>query len=180
MIAPDPLPLILLVDDEASNLHLLRQVLQEQYRLLYAKDGARALLLVAREPPDLILLDLMMPDMTGHEVCRRLKADPASAAIPVIFVTALSDTADELAGFAAGAVDYITKPVSPPVVKARVRTHLDMARRRREWTRRGLGARRGNEPAFVLGQRERDRRAEVRDASEHDRVEAELRARLRG
>ncbi len=128
MIEPEPLPLILLVDDEASNLHLLRQVLQEQYRLLYAKDGTRALDLVAREKPDLILLDVMMPDMTGHEVCRRLKADPASAAIPVIFVTALSDTADELEGFAAGAVDYITKPVSPPVVKARVRTHLSLVR----------------------------------------------------
>ncbi len=119
-------PRILVVDDEASNLHLLRQVLQDQYHLLFAKDGARALELARQEQPDLVLLDVMMPGMTGHEVCRQLKADPACAAIPVIFVTALGDTNDELEGFEAGAVDYITKPISPPIVKARVRTHLSL------------------------------------------------------
>jgi len=124
---PQP-PLILAVDDEASNLQLLRQILQDQYRLLFAKDATRALELARQERPNLILLDVMMPGTTGHEACRQLKADPVTAHIPVIFVTALSDTADEVLGFEAGAVDYITKPVSPPVVRARVRTHLSLVR----------------------------------------------------
>ena len=117
---PKRLPVILAVDDESTNLQLLRQILQDRHSLLFAKDGPRALELAAKEQPDLILLDVMMPDMTGYEVCRRLKADPATAGIPVIFVTALTDSTDEVDGFEAGAVDYITKPVSPAVVKARV------------------------------------------------------------
>jgi putative two-component system response regulator len=121
-------PLVLAVDDEASNLQLLRQILQDDYRMLFAKDGARALELVRQERPDLVLLDVMMPGMSGYEVCAALKADAATAGIPVIFVTALSDTADELEGFEVGAVDYITKPVSPPIVRARVRTHLSLVR----------------------------------------------------
>jgi putative two-component system response regulator len=121
-------PLILAVDDEASNLQLLRQILQDHYRLLFAKDGARALELASQELPDLVLLDVMMPGMSGYEVCAALKANPRTAPIPVVFVTALSDTADELEGFEAGAVDYITKPVSAPVVRARVRTHLSLVR----------------------------------------------------
>jgi putative two-component system response regulator len=80
---------------------------------------ARALELARSEQPQLILLDVMMPGMTGYETCKLLKADPVTAAIPVIFVTALSDTDDEVVGFEAGAVDYITKPVSPPIVRAR-------------------------------------------------------------
>src|SRR5450830_1601545 len=128
MNQPTTRPLILAVDDEASNLQLLRQILQDHYRLAYAKDGVRALELAAQERPDLILLDVMMPGMTGYEVCRALKADPATSAIPVIFVTALTDTSDEVVGFDAGAVDYITKPVSPPIVRARVRTHLSLVR----------------------------------------------------
>ncbi|MYM69971.1 response regulator [Pseudoduganella sp. FT55W] len=119
-------PQILVVDDEASNLQLLRHILQDQYRLLFAKDGPRALELARTEQPQLILLDVMMPGMTGYETCKLLKADPATAAIPVIFVTALSDTDDEVIGFDAGAVDYITKPVSPPIVRARVRNHLSL------------------------------------------------------
>jgi putative two-component system response regulator len=122
------LPLILAVDDEASNLQLLRQILQDHYRLRFAKDGPRALELVREEAPDLVLLDVMMPGMSGYEVCAALKADPRTAGIPVIFVTALTDTEDELEGFEAGAVDYITKPVSPPIVRARVRTHLSLVR----------------------------------------------------
>jgi len=122
------LPLILAVDDEASNLQLLRQILQDHYRLRFAKDGPRALELVREEAPDLILLDVMMPGMSGYEVCAALKADPRTASIPVIFVTALTDTDDEVEGFEAGAVDYITKPVSPPIVRARVRTHLSLVR----------------------------------------------------
>ena len=128
MTQPNNRPLILAVDDEASNLQLLRQILQDHYRLLFAKDGARALELARQERPDLVLLDVMMPGMSGYEVCASLKAEPGTAAIPVIFVTALTDTADELEGFEAGAVDYITKPVSPPIVRARVRTHLSLVR----------------------------------------------------
>ncbi|WP_209587258.1 two-component system response regulator [Massilia sp. BHUDP2] len=128
MTQPNNRPLILAVDDEASNLQLLRQILQDHYRLLFAKDGARALELARQEGPDLVLLDVMMPGMSGYEVCASLKSNPDTAAIPVIFVTALTDTADELEGFEAGAVDYITKPVSPPIVRARVRTHLSLVR----------------------------------------------------
>ncbi len=121
-----PAARILAVDDEPSNLQLLRQILQDQYGMLYAKDGQRALELAQQELPDLILLDVMMPGMTGYEVCRQLKATRATAAIPVIFVTALAETSDELSGFEAGAVDYIMKPVSAPIVRARVRTHLSL------------------------------------------------------
>jgi putative two-component system response regulator len=128
MSNPVTRPLILAVDDEASNLQLLRQILQDHYRLLFAKDGARALELAQQEHPDLVLLDVMMPGMSGYEVCAALKAHPATAPIPVIFVTALTETDDEVEGFEAGGVDYITKPVSPPIVRARVRTHLSLVR----------------------------------------------------
>ena len=126
--APDHRPCLLLVDDEATNLQVLRHILQDDYRLLFAKDGDKALELANRERPELILLDVMMPGMTGFEVCQRLKAEQATGAIPVIFVTALADVPDEAKGFEVGAVDYITKPVSPPIVRARVRTHLSLVR----------------------------------------------------
>ncbi len=115
---------LLLVDDEAINLQVLQGILGSEYRLLFAKNGQRALDLSRSESPDLVLLDVMMPEMSGHEVCQMLKQDLATRNIPVIFVTALSDTDDEAQGFALGAVDYITKPVSPPIVLARVKTHL--------------------------------------------------------
>lgn len=126
--APDQRPRLLLVDDEPTNLQVLRHVLQADYRLLFATDGARALQVAREQLPQLILLDIMMPGMDGYAVCRALKADPATAGIPVIFITALDDSQDETAGFDVGAVDYITKPVSPPVVRARVRTHLSLVR----------------------------------------------------
>ena len=126
--AHDQRPRLLLVDDEPTNLQVLRHVLQADYRLLFATDGARALQVAREQQPQLILLDIMMPGMDGYAVCRALKADPATAGIPVIFVTALNDSQDETAGFDVGAVDYITKPVSPPVVRARVRTHLSLVR----------------------------------------------------
>ena len=122
----DHRPRLLLVDDEPTNLQLLRQVLQADYRLLFATDGARALQLAKEQRPDLILLDIMMPGMDGYAVCQALKRQPLTAHIPVIFVTALTDTQDETRGFDVGAVDYITKPVSPPVVRARVRTQLSL------------------------------------------------------
>ncbi|MEH6799162.1 MAG: HD domain-containing phosphohydrolase [Halopseudomonas sabulinigri] len=119
---------LLLVDDEPTNLHVLRHILQDDYRLLFARDGERALELAGTERPELILLDVMMPGMTGHQVCERLKANPLTDTIPVIFVTALSNVEDEIRGFELGAVDYISKPVSSPIVRARVRTHLSLVR----------------------------------------------------
>ena len=126
--AHDQRPRLLLVDDEPTNLQVLRHVLQADYRLLFATDGARALQVAREQLPQLILLDIMMPGMDGYAVCRALKADPATAGIPVIFITALDDSQDETAGFDVGGVDYLTKPVSPPVVRARVRTHLSLVR----------------------------------------------------
>ncbi|TGN20433.1 response regulator [Leptospira idonii] len=119
-------PKILIVDDEPANLQVLKHVLQDEYDLLFAKDGQKAIELALSEKPDLILLDVMMPGMTGHEVCKRLKVDQNTKSTPVIFVTAMSEVDDELIGFELGAVDYISKPVSPPIVKARVRTHLSL------------------------------------------------------
>lgn len=117
---------ILIVDDEPANLRVLKEILKDNYRLVFAKSGADALRVVDQQRPDLILLDIMMPDMTGFEVCQTLKNDPIFVAIPIIFVTALNDEQDEAQGFAIGGVDYITKPVSPAVVEARVRTHLSL------------------------------------------------------
>ena len=128
MTFTDTRPQLLLVDDEATNLQVLRHILQDDYRLLFAKDGQKALEMATREQPELILLDVMMPGMTGYEVCTRIKAEPALQDIPVIFVTALADIDDEARGFEVGAVDYITKPVSPAIVRARVRTHLSLVR----------------------------------------------------
>ncbi len=124
--AGDPRKTVLCVDDEPSNLQVLRQILQADYRLLFARDGRRAIELASVEQPDLVLLDVMMPGMNGHDVCRAFKADSRLARIPLIFVTALSDVDDEARGFELGAVDYIAKPVSTPIVRARVRTHLSL------------------------------------------------------
>ena len=119
--------LVLLVDDTAENLHLLNGLLKDHYKTRIANNGERALKAAAQDPkPDLILLDIMMPGMDGFEVCRRLKADPATASVPVIFLTAKAQVEDEEMGFSVGCVDYITKPISPPIVLARVRTHLTL------------------------------------------------------
>ena len=126
--AHDQRPRLLLVDDEPTNLQVLRHILQADYRLLFATDGERALQVAREQRPDLVLLDIMMPNMDGYAVCCALKADAATASIPVIFITALNDSQDETAGFDVGGVDYLTKPVSPPVVRARVRTHLSLVR----------------------------------------------------
>lgn len=117
---------LLCVDDEATNLKVLRTVLQDQYRLLFAKNGDEALKLAHEQQPDLILLDVMMPGKTGFEVCATLKAQDATRHIPVLFVTALQDEQDEAYGFSLGAADYITKPISPAIVRARVKTHLSL------------------------------------------------------
>jgi putative two-component system response regulator len=122
----DSRPKLLVVDDEPLNLQVLRQILQQDYQLLFARDGEKALALAQAERPDLILLDIMMPGITGLETCQRLKQQPETQGIPVIFVTALSDDRDETEGFAVGCVDYITKPVSAPIVLARVKAQLSL------------------------------------------------------
>jgi putative two-component system response regulator len=118
--------LVLVVDDEPSNLAAMGQILAPDYRLAFARGGVEALDATAKCHPALILLDIQMPDMDGYQVCRALKGDPATAAIPVIFVTTRAEVGDETAGFAAGAVDYIVKPPSAPIVRARVATHLSL------------------------------------------------------
>lgn len=118
---------ILLVDDEPNNLQLLRQILKGKYQLSMAKDGMQALHVAKEVNPDLILLDVMMPVLDGYRTCMKLKSDPVTADIPVIFVSAKSDVFDEVEGFGVGAVDYITKPVSGPIVLARVATHLALS-----------------------------------------------------
>lgn len=130
MKLPETQPKILIVDDEHLNIEVLCDVLEDDAELLFALNGETALQLVQEEMPDIILLDVMMPDMDGYEVCRRLKENPATAHIPVIFVTALSQVADETKGLELGATDFITKPVSPPVVRARVKNHVELKRYR--------------------------------------------------
>lgn len=119
-------PTLLLVDDEPVNLRVLKQLLGNDYQLVFAKNGEEALKLAESRLPNLILLDVMMPGLTGFEVCRQLKQKKQTRAIPIIFVTALNDEHDEAEGFEAGAVDYIIKPISAAVVKARVKTHLSL------------------------------------------------------
>jgi diguanylate cyclase (GGDEF)-like protein len=118
-------PTILIVDDNSLNLALLDAVLSTEYRVCAATGGEQALGIVeSGDPPDLILLDVMMPEVDGFEVCRRLKANPRTQRCPVIFVTSLDEETNEELGFNLGAVDYIAKPFSIPVVRARVRTHI--------------------------------------------------------
>jgi putative two-component system response regulator len=122
---------LLVVDDSPENIDVLRGILGDDYIIRVATSGQLALKLVAQQSPDLILLDVMMPGLDGYDVCRELKANETSRHIPVIFVTAMNDVRDEERGFALGAADYITKPVSPPIVRARVRAHLALADQRR-------------------------------------------------
>ncbi|OLN30582.1 diguanylate cyclase (GGDEF domain) with PAS/PAC sensor [Desulfovibrio sp. DV] len=120
---------VLIVDDAPSNLAILTETLRAEFDVRIASSGIQALQLVDESPPDLILLDIVMPDMDGYEVCRRLKARAATRNIPIIFLTAKGDVSDETMGLALGAVDYIVKPVSVPIVQARVRTHVELKRR---------------------------------------------------
>ncbi len=123
---------ILLVDDNPTNLQVLFQTLEGVgCKLLIAKNGEGALAIAGKALPDLILLDIMMPGIDGYEVCRQLKANPATSAIPVIFLSALGDTEDKVKGLHLGAVDYITKPFQPDEVIARVNTHLTIHRLKR-------------------------------------------------
>jgi phosphoserine phosphatase RsbU/P len=120
-------PKILIVDDTPENIQVLMETLKDQYTIVAAINGEKALKMALAEPrPDLILLDIMMPGMDGYEVCRRLKADEQTQHIPIIFVTAKTEEEDETLGFELGAMDYISKPFSIPVVKARVKAHLEL------------------------------------------------------
>ncbi|AEG01795.1 HD domain-containing phosphohydrolase [Methylomonas methanica] len=119
---------ILCVDDEPYNLSILRMALKDQYLLAFARSGLETLQAVEKHNPALILLDVQMPDMDGYEICRRLKGNDRTRHIPVIFVTSMDQEIDERAGFEAGAVDYITKPISVPIVQARVQTHLSLVK----------------------------------------------------
>ena len=124
--------LILIVDDNPTNIDLLVNTLRSEYRLGIAKNGPKALAYVSKQKPDLVLLDIMMPEMDGYEVCERLKADPQTADIPIVFVTAMSETVNKTKGFELGAVDYITKPFNAAEVKARVKAHLSLVDMRQQ------------------------------------------------
>ncbi len=121
-----PLPRVLVVDDTEDNLFLMTSLMEDKYQMLVASSGSQALeIVMSRTPPALILLDIMMPDMDGYEVLRRIRQHPPTANIPVIFLTALSSIEEEQLGLDLGAVDYITKPISPPLMLARVQSHLE-------------------------------------------------------
>jgi serine phosphatase RsbU (regulator of sigma subunit) len=139
MIATDGKKLLLLVDDDPVNIQVVHSILKDDYEIRVATSGAKALdLAKAEPPPDLILLDVMMPEMNGYQVCGYLKASQETRDIPVIFLTGRTEVVDETRGFAVGAVDYIHKPFSPPVVKARVGTHLLLREAREQLARQLL------------------------------------------
>ena len=130
-LIPSSQKTILIVDDSPENLSVLGELLNSYYRVLAATSGKKAIQIATTPPvPDLILLDVMMPDMDGYQVFERLRADSAASHIPVIFVTAMDSTEDELRGLDFGAVDYLTKPIAPPIVLARVRTQLELKQAR--------------------------------------------------
>ena len=126
-----PKPTVLIVDDSPENLGLLGGLLGEDYSVRAANSAEKGLRAARIEPlPDLILLDVMMPEVNGYEAIERLKADPLTASIPVVFVTSMNSNEDEYQGLALGAVDYITKPINSAIVKARVRNHIELKRAR--------------------------------------------------
>jgi PleD family two-component response regulator len=134
---------VFIVDDTPANLDLLAAILRDSgYDVRVANSGRRALRVVHAHPPDLVMLDIQMPEMDGYEVCRQLKADPATSAIPVIFISALDDVFDKVRAFRAGGVDYVAKPFQAEEVLARVETQMELVRLRREneHLRRELGS----------------------------------------
>ena len=143
---------VLVVDDESFYLDVLVDLLNSHYRVTVAKSGEQALKRAMGPPPqDLILLDVMMPEMDGYEVCRQLKQNKRTADIPVIFLTVKGEVEDEIKGFEVGAVDYITKPMSPPIVLSRVKTHLALTKARKLLENQNL----------ILEQRIRERTVEI-------------------
>jgi len=121
---------ILIVDDEASNIEIMNAVLEDDYEICFATSGQEALDVARMAQPDLVLLDVLMPGIDGFEVCRRLKKDPLLADIPVVFTTGLGDTEDEMRGLSLGAIDYVTKPIQPAILRARVGNHVELKRLR--------------------------------------------------
>jgi diguanylate cyclase (GGDEF)-like protein len=121
---------LLIVDDQSTNIRVIAEALGGEYELFFATTGAKALEIAGTRDIELVLLDVVMPDMDGFEVCKRIKSDERTAKIPVIFVTAREEVNDETRGFDVGGVDYIAKPIRPPIVRARVRTHLELKRAR--------------------------------------------------
>jgi diguanylate cyclase (GGDEF)-like protein len=121
---------ILIIDDTPANIQILHAVLGDTYSIFFASCGRDGIVIAQKELPDLILLDIMMPDMDGYAVCAELKGDALTGQIPIIFITTMSNVEDEMKGLELGAIDYITKPFSPPIVKARVKNHLELKRHR--------------------------------------------------
>ena len=124
------LPTVLVVDDDAVTVTILAHLLEAEFDVLFASNGSEALTLAKTARPDLVLLDVMMSEMNGYEVCKRLKVDPDTADIPVIFITGLDDAQAESQGLEAGALDYVTKPFNAAIVRARVRNHVALKRAR--------------------------------------------------
>ncbi len=117
---------VLIIDDTVANIQILNEIFHQEYEIFFATSGATGVEVARRELPDIILLDIMMPEMDGYETCSILKSDPATESMPVIFVTAMGAEDDETKGLEIGAIDYITKPISPSIVKARVKNHLEL------------------------------------------------------
>jgi diguanylate cyclase (GGDEF)-like protein len=125
-----PRALILIVDDEVANIEVLNAALEDEFEICFATSGEEAIRITLEVLPDLILLDILMPGLDGYEVCRRLKEDPLIADVPIIFTTGLGDQEAEVRGLSLGAIDYVTKPISPVIVRARVRNHIELKRMR--------------------------------------------------
>lgn len=123
-------PVIMVVDDEIANIELIAAVLEEDYEIIFARSGEQAIDIARKAMPDLILLDVVMPGLDGYETCRRIKQDPDLADVPVIFTTGLDAVEDEVRGLAAGAIDYVTKPVQPVALRRRVSNHIDLKQMR--------------------------------------------------
>lgn len=135
----DKLGKVLIVDDTATTIAIISACLKDNYQLITARNGEQCLELAKLSPqPDLILLDIEMPGMNGYEVSRKLKVDPATSQIPIIFITARLDVEDEEKGFSLGAVDYIVKPIHPPIVAARVKTHITLKKQKDKLERMAL------------------------------------------
>jgi diguanylate cyclase (GGDEF)-like protein len=122
--------IILIVDDEVANIEILNAALEDEYEIYFATSGEEAIRVTLEILPDLILLDVLMPGIDGYEVCRRLKQEPLVADVPIIFTTGLGDQEAEVRGLSLGAIDYVTKPISPVIVRVRVRNHIDLKRMR--------------------------------------------------
>ncbi|RJE81257.1 diguanylate cyclase [Paracoccus sp. JM45] len=123
-------PVIMIVDDEISNIEMMAAVLEDDYEICFSRSGTEAMQIAHAASPDLILLDIVMPEMDGYELCRQLKLDPILRDVPVIFTTGLDEPEDEVRGFQAGAIDYVTKPIQPIKLRSRVGNHVELKRMR--------------------------------------------------